>query len=211
MSYTSPNWHTSALITIDTQNDFTLPDAPARIAGTTDVLPNMQRLLDAYRAAELPIVHVVRLYKADGSNVDICRREAVEQGARIAAPDTVGAELVAELRASGYASLQAEALLRGEFQAVGEREWAMYKPRWGAFYATGLESFLRDRGVDTLVFAGCNFPNCPRTSMYEASERDYRVVMAADAMSQVYDKGLQEVGNIGVQVCSTEEIVAAVG
>lgn len=49
MSYTSPNWNTSILITIDTQNDFTLSNAPAEIKGTSDVLPKMRQLLEAYR------------------------------------------------------------------------------------------------------------------------------------------------------------------
>lgn len=207
MSYTSPNWNTSVLITIDTQNDFSLPNAPAEIVGTSQVLPNMVRILEAYRQKGLPIIHVIRLYKEDGSNVDICRREAIENGAKIAAPHTDGAELVSEIRSLGYTSLDADKLLNGEFQTVGENEWVMYKPRWGAFYQTDLEAFLRERGIDTIVFTGCNFPNCPRTSMYEASERDFRVVMVADSMSQVYEKGIQEMNNIGVHVCSLEEVL----
>ncbi|RED55077.1 hypothetical protein DFP95_11912 [Cohnella lupini] len=37
MSYTTSNWSTSVLITIDTQNDFTLPNAPAEIKGTAEL------------------------------------------------------------------------------------------------------------------------------------------------------------------------------
>jgi nicotinamidase-related amidase len=47
-------------------------------------------------------------------------------------------------------------------------------------------------GVNTLVFGGCNFPNCPRTSISEASERDFRLVLAEDAISGLYDRGRQE-------------------
>jgi nicotinamidase-related amidase len=83
----------------------------------------------------------------------------------------------------------------------------MYKPRRGAFYGTRLQAHLRDTGVDTLVFAGCNFPNCPRTSVYEASERDFRVVLAADAMSGVYDQGATECRRIGVSVWNVAETV----
>ena len=208
MSCTRPNWNNSALITIDTQNDFTLPDAPARIDGTYEALPGMAAVLEAYRARELPIIHAVRLYKEDGSNVDLCRREAIEQGLRVVAPNTEGAELVRDIRPAQYTSLDADRLLSGEFQPLGRREWAMYKPRWGAFYRTDLEKFLRDRGVDTLVFIGCNYPNCPRTSMYEASERDFRIVMVADAMSQVYERGIREMQNIGVHVCTAGEVVS---
>jgi nicotinamidase-related amidase len=68
-------------------------------------------------------------------------------------------------------------------QAFGPDEAAIYKPRWGAFYETPIEDHLRSRGVTTLVFCGCNFPNCPRTSIYEASERDFRIVIARDAIS----------------------------
>lgn len=210
MSYTTPNWNTSVLITIDTQNDFTLPNAPAEINGTSNVLPNMKRVLEAYRTKGLPIIHVIRLYKEDGSNVDLCRREAIENGAKIAAPYSDGAELVSDIRSSHYSALETDKLLNGEFQSVGEHEWVMYKPRWGAFYQTDLETFLRERGIDTLVFTGCNFPNCPRTSMYEASERDFRVVMVADSMSQVYEKGVQEMSNIGVHVCDLDEVLEAI-
>jgi nicotinamidase-related amidase len=86
----------------------------------------------------------------------------------------------------------------------------MYKSRWGAFYKTDLESFLHELGVDTLVFTGCNFPNCPRTSMYEASERDFRVVMVSDSMSQVYHQGIEEMKRIGVHVCTLDEVLGAV-
>lgn len=210
MSYTSPHWSRSVLLTIDTQNDFTLPEAVAEVPGTFAVLPKMEQILAVYRALNLPILHVVRLYQADGSNVDLCRRQAVEQGLRVVVPDTEGAELASSIRSPDYCGLDSERLLQGEFQVIDEREWIMYKPRWGAFYNTSLEQFLRERGIDTILFTGCNFPNCPRTSMYEASERDFRVVMVADAMSQVYEQGIKEMRNIGVYVCSLDEAVMEV-
>ncbi len=206
--YLSPNWDRCALLTIDTQNDFTLDDGAASVPGTVEIVPRMAELLAAFRAAGRPIVHVVRLYLPDGSNVDGARREAVERGARMAEPGTPGAELMAELRPKGAAALDAEALLAGEFQPLGPLEWVMYKSRWGAFYQTALETFLRDRDIDTIVFSGCNFPNCPRTSLYEASERDFRVVAATDAISGVYEQGLSELRNIGAALLTAEAIAA---
>ena len=76
----------------------------------------------------------------------------------------------------------------------------------GAFYHTDLYDFLIQHHVDTLIFAGCNFPNCPRMSIYEASERDFRIVLARDAISGLYDRGVQELKNIGVNVADVEEI-----
>jgi hypothetical protein len=40
----------------------------------------MRLLVDWFRASVHPIVHVVRLYQADGSNVDLCRRGMIEGG-----------------------------------------------------------------------------------------------------------------------------------
>ena len=204
--YTAPNLLSSALITIDTQNDFTLDNAPAQIPGTAEVVPNMTRLLESYRKTGRPVVHVVRLYLQDGSNVDACRKQLVEDGETLVAPGSDGAELVDALKPDVLTRLDAELLLAGEVQHIGSNEFVIYKPRWGAFYGTRLEAFLRDIEVDTLVFCGCNYPNCPRTSIYEASERDFRVVLATDALSQLYSKGEDELRDIGVRLMETADI-----
>lgn len=204
--YTSPDWENSALITIDVQQDFTLPGAPSEMAGTMDVVPALRSLAGAFRSAGRPIVHVVRLYRPDGSNVDACRREAVEEGAILAVrPGEDGAELVGELKPSPEIRLDAERLLGGKIQEIGESEWIIYKPRWGAFYETSLQELLQGLGVNTLVICGCNFPNCPRTTTYEASERDYRVVAITDATSGIYERGIRELEGIGVEPMRTED------
>jgi len=206
--YTQPHPDSAALLTIDVQRDFSLPGAPLEIAGTMSAALNIRRLVDAFRADGEPIVHVVRLYDEDGSNVDPVRRAAVEGGARMVAPGSDGAELLDELKPDPALRLDAEALLRGEFQRLAKNEFVMYKPRWGAFYGTSLEAFLRERGVDTIVLTGCNFPNCPRTTIYEASERDFRIVAVVDAISGAYDRGVQELRNIGVLALTTDQCLA---
>lgn len=206
-TYTRPDWFRSVLLTIDVQRDFTVPGAPAFIPGTVEVVPAIQRLLTNYRCAGLPIIHVTLLYMADGSNVDLCRRASVEDGASIVETGTEGSQIVKELLPSLSIYLDAESRLSGELQTVGDHEWIIYKPRWGAFYRTRLEQRLRELGVSTIVFSGCNFPNCPRTSIYEASERDFRVVLVSDAVSGLYDRGVAELQGIGVTILTTEECV----
>jgi nicotinamidase-related amidase len=207
-TYTAPLWSSSALITIDTQQD-TLDGQSLEIPGTSAVLPNMRRLLLAYRGHGLPIVHVVRLYKSDGSNVDLCRREAVENGARMLLSGSPGSELAPPLLPHRGGRLDASLLLAGGVQTLSEHEVVIYKPRWGAFYKTRLEAHLRERNVSTLVFCGCNFPNCPRASIYEASERDFRVVLVEDAVSGLYDRGRDEMAKIEVAGMRTDEVVIA--
>ncbi len=204
--YTTPDFSTAALITIDTQRD-TLDGGRLEIAGTTAALGPMRELVAAFRAAVQPIVHIVRLYRSSGANVDLCRRQAVESGAPMLRPGTPGAELARPLLPSPDLALDHERLLAGGLQQLGPNEVAMYKPRWGAFYGTRLEDYLRGQDVTTLVFCGCNFPNCPRASIYEASERDFRLVLARNAISGLYRKGEKELIDIGVQLMSSQNIV----
>jgi nicotinamidase-related amidase len=205
-SYTTPQLDRAALITIDVQADV-LDGQPLEIPGSSAALPAICRLARAFRAHGLPIVHVVRIYLPDASNVDLCRREAVASGWAALAPGATGTELAPGLAGEGYERLEPEPLLRGELQRVGEREAVMYKPRWGAFYETNLRAHLEELGVSTLVFAGFNFPNCPRTSIYEASERDLRLVAATDAISGLYQRGEEELANIGVWLVRTDELI----
>jgi nicotinamidase-related amidase len=208
-NYTQPDFRSIALITIDMQQDF-LAGQPSEIPGTSEVLPRIQWLASAFRRAQLPIVHMLRLYKSDGSNVDLCRRSAVEQGAAIVRPGTTGAELAPSLLPGPGVSLDADLLLSGAHQMLGPREWAMYKPRWGAFFQTSLEQHLRALGVTSVAFAGCNFPNCPRASIYEASERDFRIVLVTDAISGLYDRGQEEMMGIGVVLLNAERLAQVI-
>ena len=206
--YTQPEFASSAVITIDTQRD-TLDGQPLEIPGTSAVLPGIRSVLDTYRRKRMPVVHIVRIYRRDGSNVDTCRREEVESGAQILLDGSPGCELAAELFQPGVVSLDTDLLLAGKIQPISDHEVIIYKPRWGAFYETPLESHLRNLGVNTLVFVGCNFPNCPRTSIYEASERDFRIVLVEDAVSGLYPKGKEEMLGIGVTVVDSEDIATA--
>ncbi len=119
----------------------------------------------------------------------------------------MGAELAQELFGNNAVRYDTNFLLNGGVQKISDNEVIIYKPRWGAFYNTPLESHLKDLGVSTLVFSGCNFPNCPRTSIYEASERDYKIALAEDAISGLYEQGKTELVNIGVLVESANNII----
>lgn len=203
--YTRPDFGSIGLLTIDMQNDF-LRGQPFEIPGTSEILPQVQELVRAFRGARLPVIHVVRLYKPDGSNADLCRRSAIEQGASIVRPGTPGAQLAPQLRPSADVLLHEDLLLSGAIQSLGPMEWAVYKPRWGAFFGTTLRQHLMGLGVTSLAFAGCNFPNCPRASIYEASERDFRIILVEDAVSGLYDRGRDEMKSIGVTLMTTNQV-----
>ncbi len=199
--YLRPHWGRSALVTIDVQRDF-LDQGAAPIPGTTEVLPFIAEILDAYRAARLPIVHIVRLYAGD--DVDLVRRTALSAGASIVRPHSAGSQLALDLRTLGAPELDAERLLAGGIQQLGPSEVAIWKPRWSAFYRTPLHHHLSGLDVDTVVIAGCNYPNCPRATLYDAAERDYRTVLASDAISRLTPLHLEEAAEIGALAASAE-------
>jgi len=203
--YTTPDYNHIALITIDVQNDATLPGALMEVKGTLEVVPKIVSLLNVFRKTGRRIVHIIRLYKQDGSNVDIVRRKWIQSDVSALRPGTKGADLVDVLKPHD-SSLDPELLMNGDVQALAHNEYVIYKPRWGAFYKTPLEKVLRNNGVNTLVFTGCNFPNCPRTSIYQASERDFRLIVIRDALSGLYDKGIAELINIGCEIMAAQEL-----
>ena len=205
--HVAPELGRSALVVIDTQVDFADGGA-SPIAGTTQVLPAITRLLTAYRAAHLPIVHIVRLY--DGNDVDLPRRAAIAAGAPIVRPGSAGSQIVPELRPGGAPALDADALLAGRAQQLAPQEWALWKPRWGAFYRTSLDRHLRDLDVTTVVIVGCNYPNCPRAAVYGASERDYRVLVVEDAILGLQPHHLEEAGRMGVLHAPIDQTIESI-
>ena len=102
-------------------------------------------------------------------------------------------------------------LMSGKVQAIGPEEVLVYKPRWGAFYRTPLDAHLREQSVSTLVFCGCNYPNCPRTSIYQASERDFRITAVVDAISGIHSSDISGLANIGVNCATSQEVARSLG
>jgi nicotinamidase-related amidase len=209
--YLSPERNRVALLTIDAQRDFCASSHRSKTGGAAPSAGAMARLAEGFRAKGRPIVHVVRLYRCDGSNVELCNRASIEEGQRIVMPGTSGAELLDGLKPDPNLRLDASLLLDGRFQSIGRHEWIMYKPRWSVFYQTGLEEHLRSIGITTLVICGCNFPNGPLASVYAASNRDFRIVLATDALSCSNDVTLAELARMGVYLMSSDQCLTWLG
>jgi len=205
--WTAPHWDSAALVVIDLQRDF-LSGGLAPIEGTDAVVPAVVELVESFRAAGRPVAHVVRLYRPSGEDVDLVRRSASEEGWRAVAPGSEGAKVAAGVLPPG-AEVDDDALLAGEVLELGPREVILAKPRWSAFHRTRLEEWLQAEGADTVVVAGCNLPNCPRATLFDASERDLRAVLVADAVSRSSPERLADLEAIGVRLASLAEVRAA--
>lgn len=208
--HTDAEYDRAALITIDVQND-TLDGNALEIAGTSAILPPINRLCQAFRSAGRPIVHVIRIYTPDAVDADRCRRAALLEGGRILLKGSKGRRPADALLPDPTIRIDDDRLLKGEIQCIGPGEAIVFKPRWGAFYRTALETHLREKAVSTLVFTGCNFPNCPRASIVEASERDFRISAVVDAISGITPPDIAWLNNIGVCCATTDDICRIIG
>ena len=171
-------------------------------------MPHIKRLCEAFRNNGSPITHILRLYLPDGSNAELCRREALSEGAQMFLAGSEGREITPELLPHNAAEPDDDLLLSNQAQEIGANEWYIYKSRWGAFYKSCLEDTLRAHGVTTIVLAGCNYPNCIRATIYEASERDFRVVAITDGISNFSENGWNELNSIGINLMSTQECIS---
>ncbi|MCF7935164.1 MAG: cysteine hydrolase [Synergistales bacterium] len=205
---TMPVWHRAAMLTVDVQREFFRDGKRAR-PENEPLRAVLGLLVEAFRSAGLPVVHVVRLYLPDGSNADRCRRDALRRGEVYLEPGTEGVRLIEELQPRREVRLEEGLLLRGGVQRLGAKEFVVFKPRFGAFYRTPLEGLLGRLGVTTLAVCGSNYPNCPRTTLYEASERDFRIAAVTDGLSRMEEKDRRELAAIGVHPLRAQEIADA--
>ena len=209
--YCVPERDRAALLTLSAQRDFLRPGSPVRSYGGAAAMPALSRLVQGFRSQGAPIFHAVRLYRPDGSNVDACRRQAIEEGMRFLMPGSLGAELLDEVKPNAQVRLDPDCLLNGRMQQIAPAEWAFYRPRWGAFHDTGLEARLRQAGVTTLVICGLSFATGTRATVYESSARDFRTVVVPDALGCASDEGVKELGRLGVYLMTSDSCLTWLG
>ncbi len=185
-----------ALIIVDMQNDFVLPGAPACVAGAAATVPVIRRLLEAFRSRRDPIFHVVREYRADGSDIELPRLDGFVRGQPYLVPGTPGCAIVAALTP-----------LPGEYRLV--------KNRFSAFMLTELDLMLRRLGAADLVICGTQYPNCIRASIFDAVALGYRVTNITDATSaqtpEIAAANIHDIMNIGVPCVTLDAYLAGAG
>ena len=93
------------------------------------------------------------------------------------------------------------------------QDYVLVKPRFSAFFHTGLDLILRRLGVQTVLLAGTTTPNCIRTTCYDAISLDYDAVVLSDCTSSVTDAvqagNLADMQRVGAIVCASTELTLA--
>lgn len=179
----------TALLLIDMQQDFVRRESPVRVAGAAATVPAIAELLKHCRTAGIPVYHIIRSYDPDGSNVERTRRELFLKQPFIVR-GTPGAKIIPELT-----------------PAPGEH--ILIKPRYSAFFQTGLDRILREHGTDHLLIAGTQYPNCIRATVTDALSLDYRVTLLTDCCSaqtpEIASANIADLQNLGARCITFEE------
>jgi biuret amidohydrolase len=151
----------TALLVIDMQNDFLLPDAPVHTPGGLELVTTISRLGRSCREAGFPVVFTQEMHRADlsdfGIELDFEPPHCLE--------GTLGMDLVAGLEPQ-----------EGDLNIRGKR-------RYDAFLGTDLDLALRARGVENLLVTGVCTDICVICTVHHARNLDYRVVVLKDAVA----------------------------
>lgn len=170
-----------ALVVIDMQRDFVEPGGFGAALGNdvrplAAIVPAVRRLLDAARAARLPIVHTRECHRPDLSDCPPAKLRRGKPSLRIGDPGPMGRILVAG--EPGADIVPELAPLPGET--------VLDKPGKGAFHATPLDATLARLGATHLLFAGVTTEVCVQTTMREANDRGYECLLVEDCTESYF-------------------------
>lgn len=173
----------TALLIVDMQNDVVDAKSPTCIPGALPTVARLQELLQHARQEKWLVVHIVREYRRDCSDIELSRVAKFRQHPYLV-PGTNGADIIDELKP-----------LEGELRLV--------KSRFSAFMFTPLDSLLRRRGIRHVVVSGTQYPNCIRATCFDALSLDYRVTVVTDATSaatqEVAEANIVDLRNVGIE------------
>jgi nicotinamidase-related amidase len=161
----------TALVVIDLQQDFLsttgyfarhgYDPSPLRA-----ILPTVNKVIAAARAAGLVIVHTRQGYRGDMADMTPYekwrRKRAGLEGTEILLRSSPGFQIVPEID-------------------VAAQDIIVDKTCNGAFTYTDFEHVLRAQGITHLLFSGCTTDVCVHTTLREACDRNFQCLTIADA------------------------------
>ncbi len=159
------NRDASALLVIDMQRFFLDRDSPTFTCGGLAILPNVKRLVAAFREANRPVIYTRHVHHPDGIDAGIMGwwwQGMCLEGT----PESEIAEETAPLAS----------------------EKVILKHRYSAFYNTDLETVLRCLRIEDLVISGVMTNMCCESTARDAYHRDYRVFFLADGTATINEE-----------------------
>lgn len=170
-----------ALLLIDMQRDFIEPGGFGSALGNdvsrlAAIVPQAARLLTGFRQAGLCVCHTKEAHRPDLSDCPPAKLHRGAASLRIGDVGPMGRILIAGEPGNDF--VEALRPVAGEV--------VIAKPGKGAFFATRLDSLLREGGVTHLAIGGVTTEVCVQTTMREANDRGYECVLVEDATESYF-------------------------
>jgi nicotinamidase-related amidase len=155
----------AALIVIDMQRFFLDPASPSFTCGGLAILPNLKRVIHAFRDADRPVIFTRHVHHPDLLDAGILgwwwEGMCIE-----GSPDSEVHQDISPL----------------------PNEKTIFKHRYSAFYNTDLEIILRCLQVEDLVIGGVMTNMCCESTARDGYYRDYRVHFLADGTGSITEE-----------------------
>jgi nicotinamidase-related amidase len=152
-----------ALLVIDMLGDY-FDRVPELSSQRARLVAAINQLTHAFRSAGQPVIWVRQEFRPDLSDASLDMRR---RGVAVTIAGTDGARILPDL-------------------AQAPTDHTIVKKRYSAFFGTRLDALLATLAPRTLVVAGINTHACIRTTVIDAYQRDYDVVVASDCIGS-YD------------------------
>jgi nicotinamidase-related amidase len=181
-----------ALVVVDVNRGFTDPASPL-VCDLDDCVAAIARLLDAFRAARLPVIFTTVCYDDFGRQAAAVFIEKVP-ALLVLEPGSLWVEIDPRI-------------------APADGEPVLSKYFASAFFGTTLASLLASAGCDTAVVTGASTSGCVRATALDALQHGYRVVVPREAVGdrnpKAHDANLYDLDTKYADVVSVEDVVGA--
>ncbi|NLI15303.1 MAG: cysteine hydrolase [candidate division Zixibacteria bacterium] len=159
------NREKAALMVVDMQNFFLDPNSPTFTCGGLAILPNIKKMIAAFRNAGRPVIYTKHVHH----------------------PNRIDAGIMGWWWEGMCIEGSPESEVHSEIAPVaGEK--VVLKHRYSAFYNTDLETILRCLKIEDLVITGIMTNMCCESTARDAYYRDYRVFFPADGTGSINEE-----------------------
>jgi ureidoacrylate peracid hydrolase len=166
----------TALVVIDMQNYFLAPGEQGEIPMAREIVPTVNRLAESVRAAGAHVVWVQNSTNDTRESWSVLHDDM----------------LTPAWRARRWKAMDESGSGHLLWPALEPKPWdgRIIKKRFSAFIqgASNIESYLRGRGIDTVLIAGTATNGCCESSARDAMMLNFRTVMVSDANATTSDE-----------------------
>jgi maleamate amidohydrolase len=155
-----------AVVVIDFTLAYTTPGSPFFAEGVVRAVADTVPLLEAARAAGIPVIHTKVMYHPSGADGGWFVRKVP------ALRNLVSSEPLAEIDPK-VAPLDEEVVIVKQYPSP--------------FFGTPLAPMLATLGVDTLILAGCSTSGCVRAGALDGVQHGYRVIVPRECVGDRHD------------------------